>query len=162
MKDFKRGGGFGNKKSGGFRDRQSGNFGGRDSGSRGFNRGASASARPAMYEAVCAECGKSCEVPFRPSGNRPVYCSNCFKGKEGARPGQSDRNNDRSFSKPSFGGTSEQFDKLNAKLDKILNILNSIAAEVEEGMDEQEEFDEEKNSVPAAPKKAAGKKGKKK
>jgi CxxC-x17-CxxC domain-containing protein len=25
-----------------------------------------------MHKAVCAECGKDCEVPFKPSGDRPV------------------------------------------------------------------------------------------
>ena len=28
-----------------------------------------------MYDAVCAACGKPCKVPFQPSGERPVYCS---------------------------------------------------------------------------------------
>ena len=32
-----------------------------------------------MYPAVCAQCGKDTEVPFQPSGDRPVYCSECFK-----------------------------------------------------------------------------------
>ena len=31
-----------------------------------------------MYPAICAECGKETQVPFRPSGDRPVYCSDCF------------------------------------------------------------------------------------
>jgi CxxC-x17-CxxC domain-containing protein len=31
-----------------------------------------------MYPAVCAGCGKECEVPFQPRGDRPVYCSDCF------------------------------------------------------------------------------------
>ena len=31
-----------------------------------------------MQPAVCAQCGKDTEVPFRPSGDRPVYCSDCF------------------------------------------------------------------------------------
>ena len=31
-----------------------------------------------MYEAVCAACGKTCQVPFQPRGDRPVYCSDCF------------------------------------------------------------------------------------
>ena len=31
-----------------------------------------------MHAAVCAQCGKDTEVPFRPSGDRPVYCSDCF------------------------------------------------------------------------------------
>jgi CxxC-x17-CxxC domain-containing protein len=32
-----------------------------------------------MYPVVCAQCGKDTEVPFKPSGDRPVYCSDCFK-----------------------------------------------------------------------------------
>jgi CxxC-x17-CxxC domain-containing protein len=31
-----------------------------------------------MYEAVCAQCGVSTTVPFRPRGDRPVYCRTCF------------------------------------------------------------------------------------
>ena len=31
-----------------------------------------------MHKAVCAECGNECEVPFKPSGDRPVYCRDCF------------------------------------------------------------------------------------
>jgi len=34
--------------------------------------------RREMHKAVCAECGKECEVPFKPSGSRPVYCRECF------------------------------------------------------------------------------------
>jgi len=31
-----------------------------------------------MYDAVCAECGNPCKVPFQPREDRPVYCSECF------------------------------------------------------------------------------------
>ena len=31
-----------------------------------------------LYQAVCADCRKNCEVPFKPSGDRPVYCKECF------------------------------------------------------------------------------------
>ncbi len=31
-----------------------------------------------MHKAVCADCGKECEVPFKPSGDRPVYCKECY------------------------------------------------------------------------------------
>ena len=31
-----------------------------------------------MYAVVCYGCGDDCEVPFKPSGNRPVYCKSCF------------------------------------------------------------------------------------
>jgi CxxC-x17-CxxC domain-containing protein len=32
-----------------------------------------------MYPAVCAQCGKETEVPFQPRGDRPVYCSDCYR-----------------------------------------------------------------------------------
>lgn len=34
-----------------------------------------------MFETVCAECGKTCQVPFQPRNDRPVYCSECFSKK---------------------------------------------------------------------------------
>ena len=37
------------------------------------------STRTRRHPAVCAECGKSTTVPFRPSQDRPVYCSPCFR-----------------------------------------------------------------------------------
>ena len=30
------------------------------------------------FDAVCANCGKTCKVPFEPRNDRPVYCSDCF------------------------------------------------------------------------------------
>lgn len=44
-----------------------------------------------LHKAICADCHKECEVPFKPSGGRPVYCKGCFsKRKNGgsfkARP----------------------------------------------------------------------------
>ncbi|MFA6281551.1 MAG: CxxC-x17-CxxC domain-containing protein [Candidatus Omnitrophota bacterium] len=35
-----------------------------------------------MYKAVCADCRKECEVPFKPSGERPVYCQPCFSRRK--------------------------------------------------------------------------------
>lgn len=31
-----------------------------------------------LYEAICADCHKVCEVPFKPSEDRAVYCKECF------------------------------------------------------------------------------------
>lgn len=31
-----------------------------------------------IHEAVCADCGGVARVRFEPSGDRPVYCSECF------------------------------------------------------------------------------------
>jgi CxxC-x17-CxxC domain-containing protein len=33
------------------------------------------------FEAVCAECGVTTTVPFRPRGDRPVYCRTCFTAR---------------------------------------------------------------------------------
>lgn len=54
-------------------------------------------------KAICAECKTECEVPFRPTGGRPVYCKECF-AKRQDREGAPVRE-DRSFGrrkKPSF------------------------------------------------------------
>jgi CxxC-x17-CxxC domain-containing protein len=32
-----------------------------------------------MFPVVCAECGRDTEVPFQPRGDRPVYCSDCYR-----------------------------------------------------------------------------------
>jgi CxxC-x17-CxxC domain-containing protein len=35
-----------------------------------------------MHDAVCAQCGANCQVPFKPrpveEGGRPVLCKDCF------------------------------------------------------------------------------------
>lgn len=31
-----------------------------------------------MFDAVCAQCGVATTVPFKPRGDRPVYCRACF------------------------------------------------------------------------------------
>lgn len=31
-----------------------------------------------MHDAVCADCKKATQVPFKPSAGRPVYCRDCF------------------------------------------------------------------------------------
>jgi CxxC-x17-CxxC domain-containing protein len=44
-----------------------------------------------MFQAVCADCHKNCEVPFKP-GDRPVYCKECFAiRKAGHKPQDPDR-----------------------------------------------------------------------
>jgi CxxC-x17-CxxC domain-containing protein len=32
-----------------------------------------------MFPTTCAECGKATEVPFQPRGDKPVYCSDCYR-----------------------------------------------------------------------------------
>lgn len=77
-----------------------------------------------MHKVVCGDCGKDCEVPFKPTGSKPVYCSECFEkmgGKNERRPSFGrPRFNDR---KPSFDLNKSQLDSINQKLDKILLLL---------------------------------------
>lgn len=68
------------------------------------NRGSERSEERLMFEAVCDECRRSCKVPFQPSGDKPIYCSSCFGEKKGAG--------------------SKEFETLNQKLDRILQLLN--------------------------------------
>src|SRR5215216_1009087 len=36
-----------------------------------------------MFSATCSSCGKEAQVPFQPSGDKPVYCSDCFQQRGG-------------------------------------------------------------------------------
>jgi CxxC-x17-CxxC domain-containing protein len=35
-----------------------------------------------MHKAICADCKKECSLPFKPSGDRPVYCQDCFSRRK--------------------------------------------------------------------------------
>ena len=49
-------------------------------GSRGNNRsrGGYNNSRP-QYRVTCSACGCETTVPFEPKGDRPVYCSDCYR-----------------------------------------------------------------------------------
>ncbi|MFW9772034.1 MAG: CxxC-x17-CxxC domain-containing protein [Candidatus Heimdallarchaeota archaeon] len=32
-----------------------------------------------MHKATCADCGSQCEVPFKPTEGRDVYCRDCYR-----------------------------------------------------------------------------------
>ncbi|HJP41326.1 MAG TPA: zinc-ribbon domain containing protein [Dehalococcoidia bacterium] len=34
-----------------------------------------------MFTTTCASCGKEARVPFQPTGDRPVYCNDCFRSQ---------------------------------------------------------------------------------
>ncbi len=67
-----------------------------------------------MHKAICDNCGKECEVPFRPTSGKPVYCSNCFENQRG---GSDSRRPERR--------NQDKFAELNAKLDNILKLLEN-------------------------------------
>ena len=63
---------------------------------------------------MCDKCGKETTVPFRPTGNKPIYCRDCFNKKDDsfsrARPEPRDRLN----------YSTDDLAKINQKLDKIM------------------------------------------
>jgi CxxC-x17-CxxC domain-containing protein len=42
-----------------------------------------------FFSATCASCGKEARVPFQPRGDKPVYCSDCFRTQSGGGGGRS-------------------------------------------------------------------------
>lgn len=117
-------------------------------GGRSFDRG---TRDREMHRTTCSNCGKECEVPFKPNGSKPVFCSDCFE-KNG---GEQRRSNDRDYSaprrsnfedrRPSFNenrgydrpqnfdrpqaserpqqNNNAQFAELSSKLDRIITLL---------------------------------------
>ena len=134
---FGRGGSSSNSRFGG-RSRE---FGSRDSGR--FER------RPLeMHNATCDKCKKQCQVPFRPSGDKPVFCSDCFRN-EGSGSNFNSRSSfgSRDRGKPSSSGmSSEQFNQINAKLDKIIKTLEKLEIDTEDEDNDIEVLDEEDDS----------------
>ncbi len=75
--------------------------------------------RRRTHRAICDDCGNECELPFKPAGDKPVYCSNCF-GSSG--------NSKTSFEPKGKGVTPEQWQELSNKVDKILHILAPVVS----------------------------------
>lgn len=47
----------------------------------GFGGGRSTASRGPreMFDVTCSSCGTPTQVPFKPSGAKPVYCRDCFR-----------------------------------------------------------------------------------
>ena len=62
-----------------------------------------------MHKVTCDKCGEKCEVPFKPTASKPVYCNECFK-----------KDRSSGSNRPNYN---EKFDQINEKLDKILEAI---------------------------------------
>ncbi|MFA5172859.1 MAG: CxxC-x17-CxxC domain-containing protein [Candidatus Paceibacterota bacterium] len=148
MGDFKRGG---DRRSGGdrggFSRRDGGGGGGRPSFQRrSWGGGGDRDRGPAVkHQAVCDQCGQTCEVPFRPTEGKPVFCDSCFQGKRESEGGR-ERGGER-FSRKSFDGykaparsdfqggadkeerdeIKKQLEMLSVKMDKLIRAIEEIA-----------------------------------
>ncbi|OHA41282.1 MAG: hypothetical protein A3G59_00835 [Candidatus Taylorbacteria bacterium RIFCSPLOWO2_12_FULL_47_20] len=98
-----------------------------------------------LHEATCAECGKTCEVPFLPIQGKPVYCKDCFgkqRSTQAGGPPNRDNRGDR-FEKRDFGargpirpsfdnrGNSDavtrQLEAVNIKLERLIKAVEILA-----------------------------------
>jgi CxxC-x17-CxxC domain-containing protein len=143
MKNFKKGGGDYSSRSqfGGERK-----FGGR-SNDRG-DRGDRGRERPEMFAATCSSCNKGCEVPFRPTGERPVFCRDCFGKKENTpaprferndRPQREFRSEPQHAEKKNDSGIDDVKKQL-ANLERKINLVLELLTFEEE---DEEDFEEE-------------------
>lgn len=102
-----------------------------------------------LYSATCTTCGKSCEVPFRPDGKKPVLCRDCFANKNASPTNGAGSNRDRftpnemigrnaerpftpkpaapSISVAQFDALVTQVSSLEIKVNRILEILQNDA-----------------------------------
>jgi len=101
MAEFKRKPRFGDRREFGRSERRDGGRSNRRFGDRD---------RPERTTVTCDLCKKKCEVPFKPTSNKPVYCDDCFKKKAPRKDSRS-------------GGP--DLSEINQKLDKILKLLET-------------------------------------
>lgn len=135
MRNFDRGRG-----GGGGRD-----FGRRDSGGGRFDRPRE------MTQVICSNCGKETEVPFKPTGDRPVYCRDCF-AKMG---GPAERNSRPSFGRREDRGqtpqSSAQLDAINSKLDQLIKLLTPKEEKTDEQVPVKKKRVSKKSPAPETP-----------
>ncbi len=108
MGDFRKGGG---KRFGG----HGGGFGRRDRGP------------VIMHQAICDQCGKPCEVPFRPTSGKPVYCNTCFGSKREAGNNRGGGGFGSDIDKGSNYELKKQLEILNVKMDRLIKAVEAMA-----------------------------------
>jgi len=113
-------------------------------GGRGGDRGD----RPTtMHQATCSTCGKDCQVPFRPTGDKPVYCRDCFNkqgGDRAVREERGERRDERPDARRDFApapmriaspapATGEsnfelkkQLEQVNVKLERLISAVQAL------------------------------------
>lgn len=122
-----------------------------------------------MHRTTCSNCGRECQVPFKPNGSKPVFCSDCFD----RNGGETRRSNDRDYAaprrsnfddrRPSFNenrsydrpqnfdrpqqNNNDQFAALNSKLDRIITLLMSKPEYKGESAESTSESEESASAV---------------
>lgn len=129
MRDFKKSGSFGRQSGGNI---GGGNFDRRESrrpssgGRGGFDGG-----HRDLFDATCANCGKPCQVPFRPSGDRPVYCRDCFARQAGSSGGSGNIPKKNFESRPPFRTHAPQ-GIADQRIDEIKRTLDAVNSKIDQ------------------------------
>lgn len=100
-----------------------------------------------VFKTICDTCHKSCEVPFKPNGKKPVFCDACFRHTKEVTTSDYIRRKDKTifdtpenFVQPvnpltsSYAPSSEvkiaelkrELSSANAKLDKLIDMFNKL------------------------------------
>lgn len=137
MKTFERGnreGGDRGFNKGSFRN--GGGKGGFKGGFKGGWKGGDRDSKPmTMHPAICSSCQKACEVPFRPTGEKPVYCRDCFAGRSAMGGERSNTSNNPTNNDE----IKRQIDSMNVKLDKLTNTIQNMAEKINKKFKEENE-----------------------
>jgi CxxC-x17-CxxC domain-containing protein len=138
------GGGYGgNRSGGGYRggNRSGGGYG-RDSYGGNSGGGYRDRADRPLVEAVCDSCGRQCQLPFKPTGDKPVYCNDCFKKINKANGdiyGNGERRRDFDNQSPYHPVKRGKYDKVEAAgsedYKKLLEEVESIHERLDEVVD---------------------------
>jgi len=66
-----------------------------------------------MHKATCANCGKECQVPFKPNQDKPVYCNACFGNKGEAHKARQNL---------AIESIEKKLDLIDKKLDQLISL----------------------------------------
>ncbi|KND50470.1 MAG: hypothetical protein AB202_02330 [Parcubacteria bacterium C7867-007] len=89
-----------------------------------------------MHTAECSKCHKSCQVPFRPNGTKPVFCGDCFTRDGDSRDSRDTRG---SYQKKEYGAPrtaaptedrridelKRQLIQMDSKLDRLVQMIDA-------------------------------------
>ncbi|HEY4483059.1 MAG TPA: CxxC-x17-CxxC domain-containing protein [Candidatus Paceibacterota bacterium] len=102
-----------------------------------------------MHQATCSTCNKDCQVPFRPTGDKPVYCRDCFNkqgGDRAVREERGDRRDERPDARRDFAPApmrispsvpvangennntelKKQLENVNVKLERLISAVQAL------------------------------------
>ena len=86
-----------------------------------------------LFDTICSKCGNACQVPFRPNGQKPVYCRGCFGSPSKGLAGRENfvrrdvpvnsfapRNDNHEIIE-----LKQQIDAMSVKIDRVLRMIEA-------------------------------------